>query len=64
MAKYEGKNVDVWIFFKNRMEYSMRLLWNYFLMENKDDFINMILRENPMLEFKENFINWLWGKYE
>ncbi len=37
MAKYEGKNVDVWIFFKNWMEYSMRLLWNYFLIENKDD---------------------------
>lgn len=65
MAKYDGKNVDVWIIFKNRMEYSVRLLWNYFLMENKeDDFIEIIVRGNPMLEIKENVVNWLWGKYE
>ncbi len=65
IAKYDGNNVDVWIIFKNRMEYSVRLLWNNFLMENKDDdFIEIIVRGNPMLEIKENGVNWLWGKYE
>lgn len=51
MAKYE--TVD---YFENRMEITVRLLWNYFLMEDKEEkFMGMTLNGNPMIEYKVHY---------
>lgn len=36
-----------------------------FLMSNKeDDFIEMFVKENTMVEYTVNGVEWIWQKYE
>lgn len=65
IAKYEKRKVNVWSLFKNKMETTVKLLCEYFLMnDKKDDFIEIFLEGNPMIEYKMDGVTWLWEKYE
>ncbi len=54
----------MWILFKSKMQFTVKLC-EYFLMNDKEDvFIKMFVEGNTMLEYKIDGGTWMWEKFE